>query len=155
MQATPPDNAPTPADPGFKLPEESASPQDAVAPALPRTLPETAHRPVEVMPVEPNALPVSDTSDRDMAIGAAVFAVFLIVFFFVRSAYVHHLVRKRVAPASADNAGWLLYVGLGFLAGAAGLAIINPGHYLNLAVTAPLVVVGLIALGAALFVGRR
>lgn len=152
MQATqPPSDAPSPADPGFKLPEESASPQDS----LPRTAPDTAARPVEVMPADAGALPVADTSDRDLAIGGAVFLVLLAVYFFVRGAYVHHLVRKRVAPASAGNAGWLLFVGLGFLSAAAVLAIINASRYLTFAVTAPLVAVGLVALAAALFVGRR
>jgi len=161
MQATqppiqPPSDAPSPADPGFKLPEESASPQDS----LPRTMPDTANRPVEVMPVDPYAgrpdtLPVADTSDRDLAIGGIVFLILISVYFFVRGAYVHHLVRKRVAPSSAGNAGWLLFVGLGFLSAAAVLAIINASRFLTFAVTGPLVAVGLVALVASLFIGRR
>ncbi len=156
MQATqppvqPPSDAPSPADPGFKLPEESASPQDS----LPRTLPDTATRPVEVMPVDPHTLPVADTSDRDLAIGGIVFLILISVYFFVRGAYVHHLVRKRVAPSSAGNAGWLLFVGLGFLSAAAVLAIINASRFLTFAVTGPLVAVGLVALVASLFIGRR
>jgi len=154
-----PSNAPAPADPGFKLPEESASPQDS----LPRTMPDTASdtasgtagRPLEVMPVDPHSLPVADTSSRDLAIGGVVFLILLTVYFFVRGAYVHHLVKKRVAPASAANAGWLLFVGLGFLSAAAVLAIINAGRFLSFGVTAPLVLVGVIALVASLFVGRR
>jgi len=151
MQATTPTDAPSPADPGFKLPEESASPQDS----LPRTMPDTASRPVEVMPVDPATLPVADTSDRDLAVGGVVFLILLSVYFFVRGAWVHHLVRKRVAPASAGNAGWLMFVGLGFLSAAAVLAIINSSRFLNFAVTGPLVLVGLVALAASLFVGRR
>lgn len=147
----PPTNAPSPADPGFKLPEESASPQDS----LPKTLPDTAGRPLEVMPVNPDALPVADTSDRDLAIGAVVFVILLAVYFFVRGAYVHHLVRKRVAPSSAGNAGWLLFVGLGFLSAAAVLAIINAGRFLTFGVAGPLVAVGVITLVASLLVGRR
>lgn len=156
MQATqppvqPPSDAPSPADPGFKLPEESASAQDS----LPRTLPDAATRPVEVMPVDPHSLPVADTSDRDLAIGGIVFLILISVYFFVRGAYVHHLVRKRVAPSSAGNAGWLLFVGLGFLSAAAVLAIINASRFLTFAVTGPLVVVGVAALVASLFIGRR
>jgi len=151
MQATTPTDAPSPLEPGFKLPEESASPQDS----LPRTMPDTASRPVEVMPVDPGTLPVADTSDRDLAIGGVVFLILLSVYFFVRGAWVHHLVRKRVAPASAGNAGWLMFVGLGFLSAAAVLAIINSSRFLNFAVTGPLVLVGLVALAASLFVGRR
>ena len=152
MQGTqPPATAPSPADPGFKLPEESASPQDT----LPQTAPDSAARPVEVMPVDPATLPVADTSDRDLAIGGVVFLILLTVYFFVRGAYVHHLVRKRVAHSSAGNAGWLMFVGLGFLSAAAVLAIINASRFLTFAVTGPLVAVGVVTLVASLFVGRR
>ena len=141
MQSTP--------DPGFKLPaDEKASPDP-----LPKTKPPTADMPVEVAPVGP--APVTDTSTRDLAIGGAVFLVLLIIYFFVRNAYVHHLVVRRVAPSSAGSAGWLMFVGLSFISAAAVLAIINASKFLTVAVTAPLVVVGLVSLVAALFVGRR
>ena len=120
---------------------------------LPKTLPSTAVEPVEIAPVA--GAPVTDTSSRDLAIGGAVFLVLLIVFFFVRNAYVHHLVVRRVAPSSAGSAGWLMFLGLGFVAAAAVLAMVNAGKFLTLAVAGPLVAVGLIALVAALFVGRR
>jgi hypothetical protein len=150
--ATAPDSAPPSADPGFKLPEESASPQDP----LPQTAPDTAGRPVEVIPGTTTApVPATDTSTRDLAIGAVVFIVLLVVYFFVRNAYVHHLVVRRVAPSSAGSAGWLLFVGLGFLSAAAVLAIINASKFLTFAVTGPLVAVGLVALVAAFFIGRR
>lgn len=152
MQGTQTPSAPSPADPGFKLPEESASPQDS----LPRTLPDTAGRPVEVVPgATTGQVAATDTSTRDLAIGAAVFLILLVVYFFVRNAYVHHLVVRRVAPSSAGSAGWLLFVGLGFLSAAAVLAIINASKFLTFAVTGPLVAVGLVALVAALFIGRR
>jgi hypothetical protein len=48
-----------------------------------------------------------------------------------------------------------MFVGLGFLSFAAVLAILNASKYLTLAITGPLVAVGLIALVAALFIGRR
>lgn len=145
----PPTDAPSPTDPGFKLPEESASPQDS----LPKTQPDTAGRPVEIAPA-PDA-PAADTSTRDLAIGAAVFVVLLVIYFFVRNAYVHHLVVRRVAPSSAGSAGWLLFLGLGFLSAAAVLAIINASRFLTFAVTGPLVLVGVVALAAALLTGRR
>jgi len=154
MQGTqPPATAPSPADPGFKLPEESASPQDS----LPQTAPDTAGRPVEIIPGTTDAPlpPATDTSSRDLAIGAVVFVILLVVYFFVRNAYVHHLVVRRVAPSSAGSAGWLLFVGLSFLSAAAVLAIINASKFLTFAVTGPLVAVGVVALVAALFVGRR
>lgn len=148
MQAAP--NTPPSADPGFKLPGDAASvPQDP----LPKTAPATAAEPVEIAPA--GAAPVPDTSTRDLAIGAGAFLVLLVVYFFVRNAYVHHLVVRRVAPSSAGSAGWLMFVGLGFLSAAAVLGIINASKFLTFAVAGPLVAVGLIALVAALFVGRR
>ena len=81
--------------------------------------------------------------------------VLLAVYFFVRNAYVHHLVVRRVAPSTAGSAGWLLFVGLTFLSAAVVLAIINASKYLTFGVTAPLVAVGVVALIAALFTGRR
>jgi len=141
--------APT-GDPGFKLPSDApGTPQDT----LPKTLPPTAVEPVEIAPV--TGAPVTDTSSRDLAIGGAAFLVLLVVFFFVRNAYVHHLVVRRVAPSSAGSAGWLLFLGLGFISSAAVLALVNASKFLNFAVAGPLVVVGVIALIAALFTGRR
>jgi hypothetical protein len=140
---------PPAADPGFKLPEDANAPKDP----LPKTAPATAGEPVEI--VAGAGAPVTDTSSRELAIGGAVFLVLLVVYFFVRNAYVQHLVVRRVSPSSAGSAGWLMFVGLGFLSAAAVLAIINASKFLTFAVTAPLVAVGLVALIAALFVGRR
>ena len=152
MQATTPAPGSGQTDPGFKLPEDKAAPDEA----LPKTTPDTATQPVEVVPAEPGSLaPATDTSNRDLAIGAAVFLVLLVVYFFVRNAYVHHMVVRRVSPSTAGSAGWLLFVGLAFLSAAAVLAIINASRYLTWAVTGPLVAVGLVALVAALFIGRR
>lgn len=137
-------------DPGFKLPADKNTPDDP----LPKTTPDTAA--TSTLEVQPGApVPAADTSTRDVVIGGGIFFVLLLVFFFARNAYVHHLVVRRVAPSTAGSAGWLLYVGLGFLAGAAVLAIVNASKYLTFAVTAPLVLVGLVALIAALFIGRR
>jgi hypothetical protein len=143
-------------DPGFKLPgqTEQTAPKDA----LPKTTPDTANQPVEIAPggaTNASAAPLRDTSARDLAIGGAILAVLLVIYFFVRNAYVHHLVVRRVSPSSAGSAGWLMFVGLGFLSFAAVLAIINASKYLTLAITGPLVVFGVIALVAALMIGRR
>jgi hypothetical protein len=145
----------TPADPGFKLPGQA---QGTPNEGLPRTTPDTATQPAEIAPggmTNTSAAPLRDTSTRDLAIGGAIFLVLLIIYFFARNAYVHHLVVRRVAPSSAGSAGWLLFVGLCFLSAAAVLAIINAARYLTLAVTGPLVAVGVLALIAALMVGRR
>jgi hypothetical protein len=143
-------------DPGFKLPDQT---QQATPPgALPKTAPDTANQPVEIAPggaTNPSAAPLRDTSARDLAVGGAVLVVLLVIYFFVRNAYVHHLVVRRVAPSSAGSAGWLMFVGLAFLSFAAVLAIINAAKYLTLAITGPLVVIGVVALIAALMVGRR
>ncbi|MDL2358149.1 MAG: hypothetical protein QFF03_23100 [Pseudomonadota bacterium] len=146
-----PASAPT-ADPGFKLPDQAAS--APAADAAPKPAAGTdAGTPIEVAPA---AAPVpTDTSTRDLAIGGAAFVILLVIYFFVRNAYVHHLVVRRVAPSSAGSAGWLMFVGLCFLSAAAVLAIINASKFLTFAVTGPLVAVGLIALVATLFIGRR
>ncbi len=142
-------------DPGFKLPGASDAPAEAKRKTIDKTtnVPDSANAQIEVAPVE--GAPATDTSSRDLAIGGAVFLILLIVYFFVRNAYVHHLVVRRVAPSSAGSAGWLMFVGLSFISAAAVLAIINASKFLTFAITAPLVAVGLIALVAALFVGRR
>jgi hypothetical protein len=137
------------ADPGFKLPGQASAPADAV----PKPGAAANGTPIEVAPA---AAPVAtDTSTRDLAIGGAVFVILLVIYFFVRNAYVHHLVVRRVAPSSAGSAGWLMFVGLCFLSAAAVLAIINASKFLTFAVTGPLVAVGLVALAATLFIGRR
>jgi hypothetical protein len=153
--ATPGAPQSTPTDPGFKLPGQASSTPDA---AMPKTTPDTATQPVEIAPggvTNTGAAPLRDTSTRDLAIGGSVFVVLLVIYFFVRNAYVQHLVVRRVAPSSAGSAGWLMFVGLGFVSAAVVLGIINAARYLTLAVTGPLVAVGIIALIAALFVGRR
>jgi hypothetical protein len=152
------DQKPTPAstDPGFKLPDQAAS--GTQHDPLPKTAPDTANQPVEIAPggaTNTSAAPLRDTSARDLAIGGAVLLVLMVIYFFVRNAYVHHLVVKRVAPSTAGSAGWLMFVGLAFLSFAAVLAIINAAKYLTLAITGPLVVIGVVAVVAGLMIGRR
>ena len=141
-------------DPGFKLPgQESApaardstpAPKEGASAAKPGTL-EVAPAPASV---------ATDTSSRDLALGGTAFLVLLVIFFFARNAYVHHLVVRRVSPATAGNAGWLMFLGFCFISAAAVLALVNASKFLTFAVTGPLVAVGLIALVAMLFVGRR
>jgi hypothetical protein len=147
MQNTEP-SAPAAADPGFKLPGAPS--------ATPDSAPKTAAGQSAQMEVKPQAgAPASDTSSRDAAIGGVVFTILLVLYFFARNAYVHHLVVRRVAPSAAGSAGWMMFVGLLFLSAAVVLAIINASKFLTIAVAGPLVVLGLIALVAALFVGRR
>ena len=137
--------APPAADPGFKVPPEDD------APSAPTAV-KGAKR-IDVAPVA--EAPVEDTSTRDLAIGAGVFVVLLLVFFFIRNAYVQHLVVKRVAPSTAGSAGWLLFLGLGFVSLAAVLAMINPSRFMSAAIGVPVLLAGLAALVAAVVVGRR
>ncbi|WP_296000929.1 hypothetical protein [Rugamonas sp.] len=160
-------------DPGFKVPAPSADAKadanadantmraanaaaaQASAPAGASSVPADAGSAagIEVAPVE--GAPATDTSARDQLLGGGIFVVLLIIFFFARNAYTHHLVRRRVAPSAAGTAGWLLLVGLGFLSGAAVLAIMNSAKFLSVAVMVPLLVFGVLALIAALLTGRR
>ncbi|MBY0238183.1 MAG: hypothetical protein K2X55_02605 [Burkholderiaceae bacterium] len=141
-------------DPGFKIPGNEQKPASAPAsgPTLTDT-PPSSGMPMEVAPVQ--GAPATDTSTRDVAVGGAIFLVLLIVFFFARNAYANHLVRRRVAPSSADTAGWLMFFGLSFLSGALVLAIINSSKFLSLAVTGTLLLAGIGALAGAFFTGRR
>jgi hypothetical protein len=146
--------ASAPADPGFRVPADSGSSRPADG-GFDTSPPPAARAPsanIEIERAEQGQQ--TETTARDMAIGSAVFLVLLLVYFFIRNAYVHHLVVQRVAPSSAGSAGWLLFLGLSFLSAAAVLAILN-ARYLTFAITAPLVVVGVAAMAAALFVGRR
>jgi hypothetical protein len=137
-------------DPGFKIPGNEQKPAPTLTDTPPPAQPGT---PMEVAPVQ--GAPVTDTSTRDVAVGGAIFLILLVVFFFARNAYANHLVRRRVAPSSADTAGWLMFFGLSFLSGALVLAIINSSKFLSLAVTGTLLLAGVGALAGAFFTGRR
>ncbi len=141
-------------DPGFKLPGAASAPAEAASKPTDPSASRTANpASVEVVPLE--GAPVTDTSTRDLTIGGGVFVVLMMVFFFARNAFVQHLVVRRVAPSSAGSAGWLLFVGLSFLSAAAVLAMINASKFLSLAITGPLLVVGIVSLIGAAMVGRR
>jgi hypothetical protein len=148
-------------DPGFKIPGNQADPnakpsaEPTLSPVPPGGTPAATApgAPIEVAPVQ--GAPATDTSTRDLAIGGAVFLVLLIVFFFARNAYSNHLVRRRVAPSSADTAGWLMFFGLAFLSAAAVLAVLNASKFLTLAITGTLLVLGIASLAGALVTGRR
>jgi hypothetical protein len=148
---------PAPAEPaapdlGFKLPGVGGPTPPPRGAAPPASAKNGAPR-LEVQPAP--VAPVTDTSARDLAIGAAVFLVLMVVFFFARNAFTQHLVVRRVAPSKAGSAGWLLFAGLSFLSAAALLALINAGKYLTLAIAGPLLLVGIAGLVGAALVGRR
>lgn len=141
-----PDQAST--DPGFRLPGASA-PAGAAA----STPADGAPGAIEVAPVA--GAPATDTSARDQLLGGGALLVLLVIFFFARNAYAGHLVRRRVAPSAADAAGWLLFFGLAFPSGAAVLALMNAGRFLNVAITGTLLLLGIAALIGAALTGRR
>lgn len=147
----PPASTSDSADPGFKVPAADAPVSSRAAASSPAAATPAAG----TLEVAPASQPQTDTSSRDLAIGGTAFLILLLIFFFVRNAYVHHLVVRRVAPSAAGSAGWMLFVGFGFLSAAAVLAAVNASKFLTFAVTAPLVAVGLVALVATLLVGRR
>ncbi|MES2743060.1 MAG: hypothetical protein V4754_19215 [Pseudomonadota bacterium] len=163
----PPQPAQAGTDPGFKVPAAGAPAAGAPAAGTPAAGAPAAGSPAAASsgaaasagaPVEIASMPdvpATDTSARELAIGGAVFLVLMLVFFFVRNAYTHHLVVRRVAPSTAGSAGWLLFVGLSFLSAAAVLAIVNASRFLTLAITGPLLLVAVAALIGALLVGRR
>jgi hypothetical protein len=138
-------------DPGFKVPGAGLAP--ASGPADASADAGAGASSIEVAPVA--GVPATDTSSRELAIGGGVFLVLLVVFFFVRNAFSNSLVRRRVAPSSAESAGWLLFVGLAFLGAAVVLAIINASKFLTFAITGTLMLVGLAALVGAMLAGRR
>ncbi|CDG81700.1 hypothetical protein [Janthinobacterium agaricidamnosum] len=138
-------------DPGFKVPGAASASASASA----QSDAAAANAGIEVAQTPLDGAPVTDTSSRELAIGGGIFIVLLVIFFFVRNAYSNQLVRKRVAPSSAESSGWLLFVGMSFVAAAAVLALMNPAKFLSLAVTGTLLVVGLGSLIGAFFAGRR
>ena len=151
VPAAPPE--PAAPDLGFKLPGVGGAAPAQRGAAPPAAAAKNGASRLEVQPAP--VAPVADTSARDLAIGAGVFLVLMVVFFFARNAFTQHLVVRRVAPSAAGSAGWLLFAGLAFLSTAALLALINAGKYLTLAIAGPLLLVGLAALAGAALVGRR
>lgn len=155
-------------DPGFKVPGASApasasSASSAAGKPVDITTPSpaagtngtsgTGANAIEVAPVQ--GAPATDTSARDQLIAGAVFLVLLLVFFFARNAFSNHLVRRRVAPSSADTSGWLLFCGLGFVSAAVVLAVMNASKFLSGAITGTLLLLGVAALVGAWLTGRR
>jgi hypothetical protein len=155
-------------DPGFKVPGASApASASAASSAASKPVDITTPSPaagtdstsgtgangIEVAPVQ--GAPATDTSARDQLIAGAVFLVLLLVFFFARNAFSNHLVRRRVAPSSADTSGWLLFCGLGFVSAAVVLAVMNASKFLSGAITGTLLLLGVAALVGAWLTGRR
>lgn len=143
-------------DPGFKLPD-SSGPEKELSNEAPKeaSASNSATSPVLSSGTVETPANASDTSSRDLAIGGGIFLVLLVVFFFARNAFVNHLVMRRVAPSSAGSAGWLLFLGLAFISGAAVLAMVNSAKFFSFMITGPLLVVGIGCLIGTALMGRR
>lgn len=103
----------------------------------------------------PAVLGLHETSPRDTLIGGAILLVLFIGFFFARIGYANMLVRKRVAPAKANAAGWWLFVFLASLATAVVLAALNPLRFLAPMFMVPLGGLTVVGLILTLVTGRR
>lgn len=138
---------------GFTLPNPDApAPTLTAGGAAPATTTATA---VTTAPPPPTDGVRSDTATRDMAIGGGVLFVLLIAFFFAKGAYANRLVGKRVAPRSANAAGWWLFLLLTSLAGGGVLAVVDQDRFLTPIYMASFLGVALLALILMLVTGRR
>ena len=90
-----------------------------------------------------------------MALGGGVLLVLVIAFIFARNAYANALVGRKVAPRSANAAGWWLFILLTSLATVAVLGFANPARFLTFIFVVPLGVVALVSLTLALVSSRR
>jgi hypothetical protein len=140
-------------DSGFKLPPPKDStpavPGSPPAPTTTVTPSKTDNTVIQIGSAE------SDTSARDMAIGGGVLLVLLIAFFFAKNAYANRLVAKRVAPSSANGAGWWLFIFLSALAIMGVLGVANADKFLAFIYVAPLTLIAFVALVFMLLTGRR
>ena len=133
---------------GFKLPipsgHETASPD-----AVQKT--DTSQAMSQGIPT----IADTDTSQRDMVIAGGILLVLVIAFFFAKTAYANALVAKKIAPRSANAAGWWLFILLTCMAVAGVLGFINQAKFLTPYFMAPLGLVSLVSLILMLISGRR
>ena len=132
-----------PQKPGFTLPTPETS----------GSSPGTAST---VSPSGPAAVPPDvDTGSRDMLIAGGILLVLVVAFVFAKNAYANALVGKKVAPRSANTAGWWLFILLTSLATVAVLGVVNQARFLTLIVLAPLGLVALLSLALMVVSSRR
>lgn len=95
-------------------------------------------------------LGVPRTDSRDAIIGVAVLVVLAILFFVIKNSYANWRVKERVSPSRANASGWFLFLAL--LAGATigVLAFVNPVQFMAPMFLAPLGLLALVSLIAAL-----
>jgi hypothetical protein len=130
--------------PGFKLP----------TPGGPDTPTTTREAPPSGRTEVPSTVD-SETGARDLAVAAGVLLVLVVAFVFARTAYANHLVGRKVAPRSANAAGWWLFIFLTSSAVIAVLGFVNQARFLALAFVVPLGLVVLVSLVLTLVSSRR
>lgn len=105
-----------------------------------------------VMPL-PSA--AEETGSRDGVIGVGVLLVLMVAYFFAKNGYANMLVGRRVAPRSANAAGWWLFIFLTLISVAGVLAAVNRSALVTPFVAAPLFLGAVVALVLMLLAGRR
>ena len=88
---------------------------------------------------------VSDTHSRDLLIGAGIWLVLVVGFFFLKSAWANNLVAQRVPPDRANMSGWWIFICLTSIATAAVLAAVNLSQLTLPLVIVPIAVLTLLA----------
>ncbi|WP_295455047.1 hypothetical protein [uncultured Thiodictyon sp.] len=143
-----------PAPQGFRLPDPNAPPPSLTdGGALGSNPPGSTAAPT--IPLTSIDGVRSDTLPRDLAIGGGILLVLVIAFFFAKGAYANLLVGKRVAPRSANAAGWWLFVLLTSLATCGVLAVVDQVRFVTPIYLASFLGVALLALILMLVTGRR
>ena len=143
-----------PAPQGFKLPNPNPPAANLTAGGAPGATP-AAGPAVTTRPATPIEGVKSDTLPRDLAVGGGVLLVLVIAFFFAKGAYANMLVGKRVAPSSANAAGWWLFVLLTSLATGVVLAVVDQVRFVTPIYIASFLGVAVLALILMLMTGRR
>jgi hypothetical protein len=143
------DNKPAP---GFTLPPASDAPP-ATPPA--QTTPPVQGSTQEVTPTPLPAPPSPDTHSRDLAIGSGLVVVLLIAFFFAKNAYANMLVARKVAPRSANAAGWWLFIALSVLALGIVFGALDSNRFLVMIYIVPLAAVEILSIVLLAISSRR
>lgn len=136
---------------GFTLPPPGKS-DGAATPAAPSV---PATQSTQSPGISISLAPKSDTSTRDVAIGAGVMLVLLIAFFFAKSAYANWLVGRKVSPRSANAAGWWLFIFLSCLAAAGVFPLAAQATFLSAIFLGPVLLVAGAALVLLFLSSRR
>jgi hypothetical protein len=136
-------------NPGFKLPPPSGMSESSATTSTSRE----SQIPVTTATSPP--VLETDTGARDLAVAGGVLLVLVIAFVFAKNAYAYALVGRKVAPRSANAAGWWLFIALTSLATIAVLGFVNQARFLTLFFVVPLGLVALVSLALLLSASRR